>query len=337
MSENETLSYEFDRLGWLEKTGYLKRRVLFLDLNHWIRLSDGQDELYRELSEALHEAVDAEQLICPVSPSLLMEVEKRPYGDRRSRYCRLMDRLSGGLSLRVSPAVLAEEFRALALGQQIERQIAYSFYLDAMSRGSRLEFPEGWAIESADQAAEVVFDQLTSWPILEAINATTDEQREQSIGYLRDGWSKLARDTGDWREQNEPVPAKDIEQAEVASTVNSLVPHAASFMLEAGFSVLSRLSSMPDDEKRAMLKACPRFWCQYRMAAALRTHKKTLKENDLWDLEHVVSATPYVDCLACDKGTRHICTQLAGMDDKFGTRIVSKSSEILAWLRDQTV
>lgn len=127
MSEQEGISYSFNRLVWLRKTRYLTRQILFLDLNHWINLAEEQDNVSRELNKALHEAVDAGKLVCLVSPSLLMEVEKRPLSDMRYRYCRLRDRLSGKLSLRDELAIFAEEFRARGLRQQIERQIAYSF------------------------------------------------------------------------------------------------------------------------------------------------------------------------------------------------------------------
>jgi hypothetical protein len=77
----------------------------------------------------------------------------------------------------------------------------------------------------------------------------------------------------------------------------------------------------------------PHVLVRIQAALCTRSHKKKLKENDLWDLEHVASAAPYVDCLTCDRGTRHICTQLAGLDSKYGTSIVSKPEEILSWLR----
>lgn len=335
MKQNETLHYEFDRPGWLASSGYLKRRILFLDLNHWIGLADGQEASYRKLSEALHEAVDSGQVICPVSPSLLMEVEKRSSDDKRRRYCQLMDHLSGGLSLRVSTVTFAEEFRAIALGESINREVAYSLFVDAMSSGSRLEFPKEWEKESAKQAAKLVFEELESWPVLEAVEALTEERREQIIGQLRDGWSELARQAGEWKKHNKDMSAKDIEQTEFAATARALVPQIAPFLLEAEDSVLRALISTSEDDKREMLSACPIFWCKYKMAAAIRWHKETLKENDLWDLEHVVSATPYVDCVACDGGTRHICTHVARLDDKFETRIVSKPSEILDWLIEQ--
>ena len=133
------------------------------------------------------------------------------------------------------------------------------------------------------------------------------------------------------------MSAAEIERAEFASTVDALVPSASLYLLqEANPMVVTRLlapSTMSDNEARETLKACPTFGCRYKLLAALRSHKSTVRENDLWDLQHVASATPYVDCLACDGGTRHICTQLAGLDDKYGTKIISKPREILEWVQ----
>ena len=183
------LSHDFDRVGWLQRTGYLTRRILFLDLHHWIKLAEERDEVYRELAKALIDVVDAGSLICPISPSILMEVEKRPQDDKRYKCCLLMDRLSGRLSLRVDQAIFTEEYRAQILGQRIDRQIAYSFFLDAMTSRSRMTFPEGWSEASAQQAARMAFDRLISMSIPVSVNMRTDEQRERNIGFLRQGWT----------------------------------------------------------------------------------------------------------------------------------------------------
>ena len=47
-------------------------------------------------------------------------------------------------------------------------------------------------------------------------------------------------------------------------------------------------------------------------------------------------AVPYVDCLATDGGTRHICADVLKMDKKFGTRIISpdtKDTKLRDWLQ----
>jgi hypothetical protein len=83
---------------------------------------------------------------------------------------------------------------------------------------------------------------------------------------------------GEWREQNENASAREIEDAEFASTVQSLVPYAAPFLLtEADSSALARLYSMPEVGKREMLKACPTFWCEYKLLSAPAPTRRSSK------------------------------------------------------------
>jgi hypothetical protein len=59
------------------------------------------------------------------------------------------------------------------------------------------------------------------------------------------------------------------------------------------------------------------------------------KRNDIWDFLHVAMAAPYVDCLATDGSTRSIlCAGTLKMDKKFGTRVISKDTELIDWLKD---
>jgi hypothetical protein len=97
--------------------------------------------------------VEERLLVCPVSPSLLLELEKRPASEKGEGYSQLMDRLSKRLSLQLNLVIFSEELRALMTGKQIEREIAYSHFLDASSSEYRLDFPEGSDAESAEKAA----------------------------------------------------------------------------------------------------------------------------------------------------------------------------------------
>lgn len=329
----QTLIRYFDRLQWLERMMLLQRSILFLDLNFWISLAEQTDGIYVELIRLLHEMVEAGQLVCPVSPSLLMELRKRPSSEKRDCYCQLMDCLSQGLSLRIGPVVFENEFGRLVEGKQVERQIAYSHFLDAFSSGSHLVFPEGWAPEFADQAANLVFDHLEAMSIREFMNAETEEFREQNIGYLRNGWRELCRQEEEWRRQDGEISLAEIERAEFAATVRSLIPQIWQVVTKASTSRLLKPISTSLAEKRGILEACPTFWCRYRLISALRSNRSKVEVNDLWDFEHVVSAVPYVDCLACDSGTRHICTQMVKLDQKYDMKIVSKPDELLEWVR----
>src|SRR5215216_4261674 len=259
----------------------LKTPHTFLDLNFWIRLSEGQDAVYRDLSNALHEAVRKRLLICPVSPSLLMELQKRPSSNKREGISQIMDVLSKRLSLRINMAIFTEEFRALLAEEQIERSIAYSHVFDGLS----IVFPEdGWGAPSAQKATELILNDIESLSISQILGLG-EKGRSQHLNYLRVGLKKLAQQEEKWRQANEEVPPAKIEQAEFAGTVRSFVPYLFHVFEKADFSVKLKLHSMTDNERRELLNSCPTFWNEYKLLAALRSNRRRVEENDLWDLQ----------------------------------------------------
>jgi hypothetical protein len=326
---NRTI-YKFDRPRWLEQKSLADRRILFLDLNYWINLAQEQNPLNIELRNLLSEQVSSSKIICPVSPSLLLELKKRPQSDKRNKYCQLMDELSEGVSLRNSPAIFKEEFRAVIKDQTIDRYTAYSHFIEALLDSLRIEFPEsGWGQADIDRAADLIFDYLNGMSIVDVVDIEVEDDKEGSILRLRNGLSELCKQGGEWREKNR-VSRRDIEQAEFASTARSFMPIMIAALLGTDTTSLQRLSS--ENDKAEILKRCPTFWCEYHLMAELRIHKAQLKENDLWDLQHVASALPYVDCVACDNPTRHLCSDVLRLDKRYGTTVISTISDLKDWI-----
>ena len=104
-------------------------------------------------------------------------------------------------------------------------------------------------------------------------------------------------------------------------------------MTELDTSLLQKLASIPPKEKAALLDQCSTFYCNYKLVSALRSSRLRVKENDLWDLEHAATALPYVDCFACDGGTRHLCSDMLHLDDRFGTKILSSVDDLIDWIQ----
>ncbi len=132
----------------------------------------------------MHEAVEERLLVCPVSPPLLLELEKRPASEKGEGYSQLMDHLSKRLSVQVNLVIFSEGFRAMMTGKQIEREIAYSHFLDASSSKYRLDFPEGSDAGSAEKAAEPIFNAVESYSISQILGYTENE-RPQYMSHLR--------------------------------------------------------------------------------------------------------------------------------------------------------
>ena len=109
----------------------MRRKLLFLDLTFWIKLSELKNPPHEQLKALLSDLVETGKLICPVSPSILMELWKQSGGTHRDSISQLMNELSKGLSLQDIYTTFPPEFEAALDGRQAERQVAYSHFLDA--------------------------------------------------------------------------------------------------------------------------------------------------------------------------------------------------------------
>jgi hypothetical protein len=306
---SEKLNYPFDRLDWLEHEGHLRRKLLFLDLKFWIWLSEPSHE---HLKALLSNLVETGKLICPVSPSILMELFKRTRDTHRDSTSQLMDQLSKGLSLRFVDATFRHEFEAALDDRQVERQVAYSYFQDFFFP------PPAFTLLSPGQGMETSITDFMSghWGSLLGINAVRMQQR----------FLERAQQENELRQNNKPT-RKEIEEAERWAVLWEMNCEIRSVLRARGYPPLKNMM-------RDILDRCPSFWCHYKYSTELRCHKPA-KGNDLWDSLHIAMAVAYVDCLACDGATKSImCAGTLGMDKKFGTRIISEENDLIDWLKD---
>ena len=239
------MKYQFDRVQWLRQRGYLDRRLLFLDLKFWILLREQNTPIQREMAKRLRERVEAGQVLCPVSPSLLMEVGKQKWSVKRNDYWRLMDDLSRGLSLRVAVHIFTEEMKCVLRGRPIPREVAYSHFLEAFGPGINLEFPEGCARSQADEIVEMLIDHMDETSILHVMGMVDEAKDPDQIDPLRTGLRELAAKDGRWRKDNHPS-TREIEQAEFTATVQTFVPYMLPAMQEVGSAaIVTRWGTAP--------------------------------------------------------------------------------------------
>jgi hypothetical protein len=333
-SDPQVPDYGFDRRHWLERTGYLDRKLLFLDMHFWVRVREQETPDYVELSRMLREMVSEGRLICPVSPSLLMEVEKQGWLDCRTDTYRLMDDLSRGLSLRVPPYVFADEMVHVLRGDPIPRDVAYSHFFDAFSPGLALSFPENsLSAQQSREMADAIFGEMEGSTIRDVMASLRAEAGDGHIDPLRTGWKEMAEKETRWRQQR-PMNAGEIEQAEFAATVDAFAPHLAGTLDAVGLDNLERAHTDNSPASiAARLNACPTFWCEYKLLSAARSNRPRMQENDFWDITHLSTALPYVDCATCDAAARHICTRVVRVQDRFPAVVLAKGGELLDWLR----
>jgi hypothetical protein len=200
----EELNYSFDRLGWLEHEGHLHRKVLFLDLKFWIKLSDPNHE---QLKALLSHRVETGKLICPVSPSILMELSKLPRSTHRNSISQIMSALSKDLSLLRVDAAFRHEFKAALDGRQAERKVAYSHFLDVFH-------------------LPVMVLSITDF-----MNGCLNDARGRSTRGMQEGSVEKAQQENEWRRENQPT-RKEVEGDEWWATFRELSSDMLSVLFE---------------------------------------------------------------------------------------------------------
>lgn len=322
MSHDE-IRHRFDGLGWLESQGLLDRKILLLDLNFWIQMSKSETELQRKLTERITELVCSHRLVCPVSPSLIMELGKQPPSSFRDIQSGLMDDFSCGMSVKIGPRIFPIEYEAAANGQRLPREAVYSHFFDAMmEKPLGFESPSVLPEEIARAAADILFENQAKMSIRSFMNTEFSHEIDPAVTRMSTNFREMAERHQNWGE-NHTTPRHEIENAELLSLLQSILPEMTP--------VIQRTNTMT--RVLDILDNCPTFWCIYKAFSALRWGG-TVRENDFFDVLNLAPAIPHVDCAAGDRGTRHIFKSLLSTEQRFGNRIVSSESDLLLWLTE---
>lgn len=332
-----TVSVSLDdaRLLWLESSAYLQRRFLYLDLRYWIGMSDRVDAAHVELHDRIAGLVEAGKLLCPVSAPLIIETQKLQPSLRRDARYTLMDTFSKGLSLRVLPLIFQDEFRAAYADEATDRRVAYASVWHALGNMS-LNAPAGkWSTEQLSQMTHQRYPMMANTSIAEMMrqDQIADGGTERALS-LKASWEALCLREQDARTTH-PNTMNALLEAEFAATTRSYMPQIANVIMNLGRQKLDSLQGLPKGKTRSILLACPAFVAEYRLVASLRSNRKQVQANDLWDVLHVANVLPYVDYLGCDGGSRHLCElTLPHLPPRANsTVVVSSPQKLLGWLR----
>lgn len=330
-----SVSLDDARMRWLEDSTYLQRPLVYLDLRYWIGMCDRTDAAHITLYDRLSELVEMGKVICPVSTPLIIEAQKRPHSPRRDAWYALMDAFSKGLCLRVLPLIFKDEFHACYADDSADRRMAYASVWDAFG-SMRLRAPAGtWSAERLAELTHELYPKMAGTTIAKMMGrdriaeaGTTHALKPQA------SWEALCQ-----REQDARSTSVDtlnaLFEAEFAATTRSYLRQITDVVMSLGTQKLDALQGLSKNRARAVLLACPAFVAEYRLVAFLRSNRKQVRPNDLWDVLHVANALPYVDCLGCDGGTRHLCEQMLPYLPPRGAPavVVSSPQGLLDWLK----
>lgn len=327
---------------------------VYLDTRYWIILRDAvvgrsNDERAKQLLEALRWSVHNKRQICPISDTVFLELLKQSDLGTRRETARMIDELSGGVTLIPQFDRVATEI-AHFLYSQTERDL---YPLDRLV-WSRLSYVLG-----IQHPTNPIFGTAEQCVVQKAF---VDHMWDLSLTEMMDVIASGSPPEMDYqalaRKLNHGAAAhvRFIESfaqtydAEIRGSLSVFMSHARQ-VVERVVAEASKVSvPLPGDEPLAYEAQLLDFFCdkvrRKEVALALRTShigalchaavrwdkRRQLTGNDIHDFHHAAAAVGYCDVFLTEKPLKTLLEQgHMQLTKDFSCRIISSLDEAVAW------
>lgn len=173
MSQTEELvmSYQLDRDAvWQKVEG---RKALYLDMNVWIDMADGEKTAAQPIKARLHELVASGKLFCPLNASLIWELYKQTFTQARTG--QLMEELSLNVCYAPSREIFSWEIECFAKrtakleDSRCNRKMLYVPVLGYLASSYTLSYPPGTPREQVIEPGKIVSERANAFTLTELL------------------------------------------------------------------------------------------------------------------------------------------------------------------------
>jgi hypothetical protein len=337
------------------------RRVVYLDTNFWIQMTEVKRPAAAECLAACRASVQSGAVIFPLSFASITELVEQPPAAPREAQARLMDELSTGISFRASNAIhkveaqAAYEFFTAGTKQPPDKSLAFTcvneYIGDAVltfPAGSTLEFIESSLIRfRAEPALNSVLTILKAFAPddvkvhreklnTEFVEEMTDNAKSVVAGMRAQNVFDSQRARHEerlslFKSTICPLLIQLLVQQYPVDTIRDTLPKIlADFNERHGPGGRQRLvelcSLMPSLE----------IFAQMMAARTMNSEHKVVQAQDFWDVEHARNAA-YSDAFAtCDRGLIDLLDSRCNVPKERGCLIVRSLDQLAALLRGWT-
>lgn len=309
--------------------------VIFLDQNKWIDLSrveagkHSTSELAK-LYEELVTAVEAGQVIFPLTVSHILETSKRNDPTSRGHVATVQARLSKGYVFRSRKARLLMEMR---------------FALQKLFEETPQLLPENWAVVPGFMQAFEVFDEMVASPV-EAQRTRLLNQHlnpsEQFLGYMlnQDDTARRTAHT-DFASESSALVARMEERRRLlngesvdlrrrAYSAKLFLDHQGyiAYVLESIGHTIDEMKAKGPEVIVNFLQNVPTLNVEAEIAARLEAQPGALEENDIRDMFSFCTALPYATRIVGEKVFVALAMQ-AKLDKKYDTSLSKSLNSLL--------
>ena len=309
-------------------------QILFIDQNKWIdlaRAASGKPDgdAYVDIYRALSAAVDAKQVLLPLTISHIIETAKRNDPESRLALARVQAILSKGSVYRSRKARLLVEMRNS---------------LHAIFSEHAIELPENWAIVRGFMQAFEPFDTLTATPdqalrsklinqlldpesqYVDYMQNQDDEMRRQAVAaFTSESASLLAR----IEERRSIMVGSNIDLRYRAYSAKLFLEHQGfvAHMLDVIGHSVDDMKALGDKAVLQFMKGVPTLNVEAEIAARLEIQAGALEQNDIRDVQSFCTAIPYSSRLVAERDFTSLARQ-AKLDSKYGVLLHTNLTEL---------
>ncbi len=337
-----TNGYKFNSFAWISDKKLNKRRIIYLDLNHWINLMHGNDPTSREILVLLNDLRRIKAIECATTLAQALEIGKLDNEISRNLLASFVDRMTNGLSVRRRDQLLFFEFEFISksqwslagpkLTEPDTRSFAFTHLIGSLGV-PELHFPTyNIFSEQAVEMSEGIFDSILSSAIY-VISKTFSNRKASFEDQLNSSWTRI-RDRL-MKEQGKGENFENALKQELDSGLKILVKVITN-NYEDNSSSKSRFKNI-DCITHETIQMIPSLNTLCKLYAAFRSAGKNPKNSDAYDLMTASLALPYVDIYATDKHVKYLATEILSLDEDYNTLVISKAIELLKALKDITV
>jgi len=319
-----------------------KRRVIYLDVCHWINLrhvwlqSSKALPVYEQIQVCLNQLALRQAVLCPLSAPIFEELMKQLDPRSRAATANLMDIFSQGISMmRFEEAFAQQCCSSMSRDGADVRVSSSSFSKVGMWFGDEQAKAAWWTPEISEVWDNVSID--LRWEM-----TVNDCQKLTAQGFLLHlerrnfftKWTDLAS-----QQKSNPKPFWELSRkcrsdvvddylVQIVSTVEAIhagIPHAE---ITAGIQKIAQ--TMIDSRDYGRIPCCEVI---AGMCAAQVFRGGKLRPNDIFDFLHASAGIPASEAYFCDGPMDHLLrSKQLKLDEQFGVRIHSRPEDLLDYL-----
>lgn len=313
--------------------------IISLDQNRWIELAKAwkkprefprQYELLKDITDAQNES----QLIFPLTTANIYETFKISNDRRRNDLALFQVTLSQGIvfigrNKRLTQQAIdyIREIYDLKPLIRIEPSFLSDVHWEAFSD---LEDPRLGIKPHIAKLIEHRFRQSPLGALLEHLTSNEGELRRQMVSDWSNGASILLKQLEARRNRLKNVSKEMQHRIYSAHLVIDNIDFLTQCVKKSGVPI-ENIFELGEENVRGLVQAIPTYRIERDLVVRLESHQRSLKENDLRDMEHFSTTIPYADCLVSENFFVNIARQ-SKLDVAYNTQLSTNIFDIREYL-----